>query len=163
MRALLTAAFAPVALEVIDDSHNHVGHAGARDGRGHFNVDIVSDGFAGAPLARHRAVYAALGDMMETDIHALSIGRNAGRGRGQGMNRQGHQYTSSVAPGVVKAIRTGISRASVPSSARSNTSRLVSAAQQQHRVRAGARPAGVRLIRRGHGPAPAQPAASTAT
>jgi BolA protein len=74
MRALLTAAFDPVALEVIDDSHKHVGHAGARDGRGHFTVAIVSEAFAGQPpLARHRAVYSALGAMMEDDIHALSI------------------------------------------------------------------------------------------
>lgn len=74
MRALLESAFAPDSLEVIDDSHKHVGHAGARDGRGHFSVEIVSTAFAGRlPLARHRAVYAALGEMMETDIHALSI------------------------------------------------------------------------------------------
>lgn len=74
MRALLEEAFVPATLEVVDDSHRHAGHAGARDGRGHFGVDIVSDAFAGmAPLARHRAVYAALGDMMATDIHALSI------------------------------------------------------------------------------------------
>jgi BolA protein len=65
---------APTFLEVVDDSARHAGHAGARDGRGHFNVDIVSAGFAGlAPLARHRAVYGALGEMMTTDIHALSI------------------------------------------------------------------------------------------
>jgi BolA protein len=74
IRALLDAALSPQSLEVVDDSARHAGHAGARDGRGHFNVDIVSDAFAGAaPLARHRKVYAALGDMMETDIHALSI------------------------------------------------------------------------------------------
>jgi BolA protein len=74
MRGLLEAAFAPTALEVVDDSHRHVGHAGARDGRGHFIVDIVSERFAGlAPLARHRAVYAVLGGMMSSDIHALSI------------------------------------------------------------------------------------------
>ena len=78
MRGLLAAAFAPAELEVVDDSHRHVGHAGARDGRGHFTVRIVSDAFAGmTPLARHRAVYAALGDMMETDIHALSIDARA--------------------------------------------------------------------------------------
>lgn len=64
----------PVALEVRDDSHRHAGHEGARDGRGHFDVDIVSEDFAGlAPLARHRRVYAAIGDMMQTDIHALSV------------------------------------------------------------------------------------------
>ena len=74
MRALLTQAFAPATLEVIDDSHKHVGHAGARDGRGHFTVEIASDAFAGmSPLARHRAVYAALGGMMDSDIHALAI------------------------------------------------------------------------------------------
>jgi BolA protein len=74
MRARLQAAFAPDVLEVIDDSHKHVGHAGARDGRGHFRVEIRSNAFAGlSSLARHRAVYDALGEMMTTDIHALSI------------------------------------------------------------------------------------------
>ena len=74
MRRLLADAFAPTELEVIDDSHRHVGHAGAREGKGHFTVRIASAVFAGmSPLARHRAVYAALGDMMESDIHALSI------------------------------------------------------------------------------------------
>ena len=74
IQAALQAAFAPLQLEVKDDSHRHAGHAGARDGRGHFNVAIVSEAFAGKPpLARHRAVYAALGDMMQTDIHALAI------------------------------------------------------------------------------------------
>lgn len=74
IQAALQAAFAPLQLEVKDDSHRHAGHAGASDGRGHFKVMVVSDAFAGkAPLARHRAVYAALGEMMETDIHALSI------------------------------------------------------------------------------------------
>lgn len=74
IRQALEQAFQPSHLEVIDDSHRHAGHAGARDGRGHFDVTIVSQAFAGlAPLARHRAVYAALGEMMTTDIHALSI------------------------------------------------------------------------------------------
>ncbi len=74
IRAALEAAFVPQRLEVRDDSHRHAGHEGARDGRGHFHVEIVSDAFDGlAPLARHRAVYAALGAMMRTDIHALSI------------------------------------------------------------------------------------------
>ena len=68
------AALQPVTLDVIDDSHKHAGHEGARDGRGHFTVRIVSPVFAGkAPLARHRAIYAALGEMMQTDIHALAI------------------------------------------------------------------------------------------
>ena len=74
IRALLAEALAPTVLEVVDDSHKHIGHAGARDGRGHFSVVIASEAFAGlAPLARHRAVYAALGGMMDSDIHALSI------------------------------------------------------------------------------------------
>ena len=74
IRARLEAAFAPASLEVVDDSHRHVGHAGARGGQGHFTVEIVSDAFAGlGPVARHRAVYAALGEMMVDDIHALSI------------------------------------------------------------------------------------------
>lgn len=74
IRRCLEAAFAPEGMDVIDDSHKHVGHAGARDGRGHFTVRIVAAAFAGlSPLARHRAVYAALGGLMETDIHALSI------------------------------------------------------------------------------------------
>lgn len=65
---------APLALEVRDDSHRHAGHEGARDGRGHFAVDITSAAFGGmAPLARHRMVYAAVGTMMETDIHALQV------------------------------------------------------------------------------------------
>ena len=64
----------PLSLEVRDDSHRHAGHEGARDGRGHFAVDITSAAFAGlAPLARHRLVYAAVGTMMETDIHALQV------------------------------------------------------------------------------------------
>lgn len=74
IRRLLEAAFSPTVLEVIDDSHRHVGHEGARDGRGHFSVHLVSPAFAGmTPIARHRAVYAALGGLMQTDIHALSI------------------------------------------------------------------------------------------
>ena len=74
IRERLTAALAPEDLEVEDVSHEHAGHAGARDGRGHFNVLIVSDAFDGQSLLkRHRLVYNALGDAMETDIHALSI------------------------------------------------------------------------------------------
>ena len=74
IRAVLEAALAPASLEVEDDSHRHAGHAGAQDGRGHFRVDVVSQAFAGLnPIARHRAVYAAVGELMATDIHALSI------------------------------------------------------------------------------------------
>jgi BolA protein len=78
IRHLLEVAFSPNELEVIDDSHRHAGHEGARDGRGHFRVRVVSPAFAGmTPIARHRAVYAALGGLMQTDIHALSIQANA--------------------------------------------------------------------------------------
>lgn len=80
IRAALEGAFAPLELAIEDESHKHAGHAGARDGRGHFRVRIVSDAFAGmVPLARHRAVYAALGDLMQTDIHALAIDARAGQ------------------------------------------------------------------------------------
>ena len=74
IRSRLESAFSPDQLEIVDDSHRHAGHAGARDGHGHFVVKIVSDVFIGIkPLARHRMVYAALGDLMHTDIHALSV------------------------------------------------------------------------------------------
>lgn len=78
IRERLAAAFAPLELAVEDESHRHAGHAGARDGRGHFRVRVVSAAFRGqAPLARHRAVYAALGELMQTDIHALAIDARA--------------------------------------------------------------------------------------
>ena len=67
-------ALAPLALDVIDESDKHRGHAGARDGRGHFRVRIQSARFDDLkPLARHRLVYDAMGTMMQTDIHALAI------------------------------------------------------------------------------------------
>jgi len=74
IRERLSATLKPIALEIEDESHRHAGHAGARDGRGHFRVRIVSMAFVGkSALARHRAVYAALGELMHTDIHALAI------------------------------------------------------------------------------------------
>lgn len=70
----LRDAFSPTSLEVIDESHKHIGHEGAKDGRGHFKVVIAAPAFAGmSPIARHRAVYNAMGELMQTDIHALSI------------------------------------------------------------------------------------------
>ncbi len=70
----LRAALTPISLSLVDESHLHRGHAGAASGRGHFRVRVVSAIFAGkAPLARHRQVFSALGALMETDIHALSI------------------------------------------------------------------------------------------
>jgi BolA protein len=74
MRVLLEQAFEPISLTIDDQSHLHAGHAGARDGKAHFQIDIVADAFAGKPLIKcHRLVYGALGDMLETDIHALII------------------------------------------------------------------------------------------
>ena len=63
-----------VHVEVIDESHQHVGHAGAADGRGHFRVLIVSPRFQGmGRVAAQRVVYEALGEEMKSEIHALSI------------------------------------------------------------------------------------------
>lgn len=68
------AALQPAHLDVIDDSAQHAGHIGARDGGGHYRIHIVSERFAGLPtMARHRLVYDALGSLMEGAIHALSI------------------------------------------------------------------------------------------
>jgi BolA protein len=70
IEAALRAALAPTALEIQDDSHLHVGHAGAREGR-HFSVRIASPRFKGlAPVARHRLVYDALHALMPRGIHA---------------------------------------------------------------------------------------------
>lgn len=74
IEARLREVLRPVSLSLRDDSHLHAGHAGARSGRGHFHVEICSEVFRGlTPLARHRAVYAALGELMDTEIHALSM------------------------------------------------------------------------------------------
>lgn len=71
---LLREAFQPSHLLVKDQSHLHAGHEGAKDGRGHFDVTIVSNAFKGKrQLARHRLIYDALGTLMKTDIHALRI------------------------------------------------------------------------------------------
>jgi BolA protein len=81
IRTRLEQAFAPELLEIVDDSARHAGHAGARDGRGHFKVRIVSNSFEGTkPLARHRMVYAALGELMQTDIHAVSVDASCPKG-----------------------------------------------------------------------------------
>ena len=73
LRALLEQGFAPTALDIRDDSDRHAGHAGASAG-GHYAVQIRSAQFTGMPpLARHRAVYAALANLMGNGIHALSL------------------------------------------------------------------------------------------
>ena len=74
IRAELESTFNPVELLVKDQSHLHAGHEGAKDGRGHFDVTIVSEQFEGQNrIQRHRMVYDALTRMIETDIHALRI------------------------------------------------------------------------------------------
>ena len=73
IEAALRAALAPEALVVVDDSHLHAGHAGAKEGR-HFSVRIASARFKGlTPVARHRLVYDALHALMPRGIHALAI------------------------------------------------------------------------------------------
>lgn len=70
----LREAFDPESLTVEDESHLHAGHAGAATGLGHFRVSIISAAFEGMnPIARHRAIYESMGELMKTDIHALSI------------------------------------------------------------------------------------------
>jgi BolA protein len=74
IRQSLDAALGPSVLEVGDDSHLHVGHAGAATGGGHYRVKIVSERFEGLRLVmRHRLVYDAVQGMMHVDIHALAI------------------------------------------------------------------------------------------
>lgn len=74
IRDLLAGSLEPTALDVEDEGHLHIGHAGAKTGKGHFFVRIRSPRFEGlAPLARHRLVYDALSDIMESEIHALRI------------------------------------------------------------------------------------------
>ncbi len=64
----------PLSLDILDESAAHAGHAGARSGGGHYRMRIVSAAFEGlGTIARHRAVYAALGDLMQNTIHALTI------------------------------------------------------------------------------------------
>jgi BolA protein len=73
MRAAL-AALEPGAVEIIDDSAKHAGHAGAKSGGGHYRLSIVSPRFTGCrTMERHRLVYDALGPLMKREIHALSI------------------------------------------------------------------------------------------
>ncbi len=74
IRQRIEAELAPESLEIDDESHLHAGHAGARDGRGHYQVIVVSSVFAGKTrIQRHRLVFDAVGDLMETDIHALGV------------------------------------------------------------------------------------------
>jgi len=75
IRDRLTAALAPTRLDLVDESARHAGHAGARpEGESHFRVTIVAEAFRDrSRLDRQRMVFAALGDLMRRDIHALAI------------------------------------------------------------------------------------------
>ena len=68
------AVLEPISLDIIDESHKHAGHAGARDGGGHYVLHIASAHFTGKnTAARHRMVYSALGELMQQEIHALTL------------------------------------------------------------------------------------------
>jgi len=74
IEAELRERLAAIHVEVIDESHLHVGHVGAREGGGHFRAVVVSARFEGeSPVQRQRLVYGALEEVMGNEIHALSI------------------------------------------------------------------------------------------
>lgn len=75
IRTALEQSLKPEQLDILDDSAAHAGHAGARQsGGGHFTVQIVADAFTGkSKVQRHQMIYQALGALMHTEIHALSI------------------------------------------------------------------------------------------
>ena len=88
IRERLQTALAPERLEVVDESHLHAGHAGARPGgESHFRLLVVASAFAGRTrVERQRMVHAALADLLRTDIHALAMAtrtpEEASRGAG---------------------------------------------------------------------------------
>ncbi|MBI5923557.1 MAG: BolA family transcriptional regulator [Betaproteobacteria bacterium] len=72
------ASLEPQQVEIADDSALHAGHAGAKDGGGHYRLTVISKHFTGLnTMQRHRLVYAALGSLMKSGIHALSINARA--------------------------------------------------------------------------------------
>jgi BolA family transcriptional regulator, general stress-responsive regulator len=75
IRARLEQSLAPVRLEIIDESHRHAGHSGARpSGETHFNVEIAASVFEGkSRIARHRMVFELLKDLMDAPVHALAL------------------------------------------------------------------------------------------
>jgi BolA protein len=81
IEALLRERVGATRVEVIDESHLHAGHVGARGGAGHFRAHVVSPRFAGlSRIEAQRLVYAALADMIGPDIHALSLHCSSGDG-----------------------------------------------------------------------------------
>lgn len=79
IKNILASTFAPVRLEVIDESHHHAGHSGARpDGESHFRVEIAAEAFRGkSRVEQHRMVNAALADLLRDRVHALAIQASA--------------------------------------------------------------------------------------
>lgn len=78
IRQRLQDALAPSALDILDEGHQHIGHAG--EGQGHYRVRIASQAFAGkTPIQRHRLVYDAVDDLMGHGIHALAIEAKVGK------------------------------------------------------------------------------------
>mgnify|MGYP006238444879 FL=1 len=74
IRTALMQNFKPQKLEIFDESHLHTGHQGAKSGKGHYRVLISSELFRGVPqIKRHKMVFKALSDLLDTDIHAISI------------------------------------------------------------------------------------------
>jgi len=74
MRQRLEDVFHPTELEIIDDSHKHIGHVGARDGAGHYTLMIAAIIFQGkSRVTVHREIYQALGDLIPREVHALKI------------------------------------------------------------------------------------------
>jgi BolA protein len=74
IRQTLEEKLQPRYIELVDESHLHVGHAGARDGKGHFKLVVAADKLdTKKPLEQHKIIYAALTELLLTDIHALSI------------------------------------------------------------------------------------------
>lgn len=74
IRRCLSEELAPEHIDIVDESHKHIGHVGAQSGGGHFKVTIVSEKFNGqSSIQRHRMVYAAVAELMPAEIHALSI------------------------------------------------------------------------------------------
>jgi BolA protein len=75
LKRVLTQSLSPERLAIVDDSHRHIGHAGARpEGETHFTVEIVSNAFAGkSRVERQRLVYAALADLLRERVHALAL------------------------------------------------------------------------------------------
>lgn len=74
MRYRLEQTFSPSHLEIIDDSHKHVGHEGSKDGAGHYTLIITSEALRGlSRISAHQAIYKVLNDLIPIEIHALQI------------------------------------------------------------------------------------------